>query len=182
VCLPADEELQHDLVGDIHPAGYKHISIVGYSIGSVVALDTLFPPTTTQRTVPAHIDALVTIGCPHDAICCFYRDYFARRSARDDVPKVWVNVFNPVDALSSNFRPDSAIYCDGRPAEADESMNIAVTHKPENRVWNPLGRDKGPTRTQVITWMGLRSHSMYWNRTFDGDHGCIADILDVLLQ
>ena len=183
-------------------AGYKSIIIVGYSIGSVVALDTLFPPTPTPQTVPAQIDALVTIGCPHDTICCFYPQYFTRRSARPDVPGIWVNVFNPVDSLSSNFRPDTAIYHDAvaaavphchlsttrapepgnRAAAALPTMSIAGHIPDDNRVWNPLGRNKGPTLIQVITWMGLRSHSMYWNRTFDDDHGCIGDIIDVLLR
>jgi hypothetical protein len=174
-----------DLLGEAVRVGYTKVSLVGYSMGSVIALDTLFPPAPTNRTIPAQIESLVTIGCPYDSICGLYPTYFAKRSYQPGVPKRWVNVFNPVDVLSSNFRDDSAIYAlDGRHA-APAKLCIAEGRdapKPENLIWNPLGQNKGPTVGQVITWLGLRSHAMYWNSTFQGDHGCVGDIVDVFIE
>lgn len=173
-----------DLLAEAVRVGYTEVSVVGYSMGSVIALDTLFPPAPTDRTIPAQIDSLVTIGCPYDSICGLHPKYFAKRSYRAGVPKRWVNVFNPVDVLSSNFRRDSAIYDLSGHHAAPANQRITEGHdapKPENLIWNPLGQDKGPTLGQVITWLGLRSHAMYWNSTFQGDHGCVGDIIDVLV-
>jgi uncharacterized membrane protein len=173
-----------DLLGEAVRVGYTDVSVVGYSMGSVVALDTLFPPAPTDRTIPAQVDSLITIGCPYDSICGLYPGYFAKRSYRAGVPKRWVNVFNPVDVLSSNFRCDSAIYAPGGLDPALATQCIAEGRdapKPDNLIWNPLGQDRGPTLGQVITWLGLRSHAMYWNSTFQGDHGCVGDIIDVLV-
>ena len=173
-----------DLLAEAMRVGYTEVSIVGYSMGSVIALDTLFPPAPTDRTIPAQIDSLVTIGCPYDSICGLNPKYFAKRSHREGVPKRWVNVFNPVDVLSSNFRRDSAIYDPSGHHAALADHGITEGHdvsKPKNMIWNPLGQNKGPKLSQVITWLGLRSHAMYWNSTFQGDHGCVGDIIDVLV-
>ena len=60
--------------------GYRRIHLLGYSFGSVVAIDALFPP--ERRPTPrfSRIDTLVTIGCPFDLLRSPWPDYFNKRA------------------------------------------------------------------------------------------------------
>ena len=81
---------------------YERIHIVAYSIGSVIALDAVFP-TSPPIQVFRKLDTLTTIGCPGDIIQTFWDDYFQERYNLAGVPRRWINIFIPSDLLASNF-------------------------------------------------------------------------------
>ena len=83
--------------------GYARIHIIGYSFGSIVAVDNLF--TAGRRPIDRfrRIDTLVTIGCPFDIIRTYWPSYFTGRQSTTSETLKWINVYSPIDILSSNF-------------------------------------------------------------------------------
>jgi pimeloyl-ACP methyl ester carboxylesterase len=110
------ELLQH--LGSKPGVDYQKVHLVGYSFGSIVAMDALFQDSEVSRTY-GRLSNLVTIGCPYDFVRTFCRaDYFTgryrweERDVQSDssappqpptVPQSWINVYSPADLLASNF-------------------------------------------------------------------------------
>jgi hypothetical protein len=98
---------------------YTSIHLVGYSFGSVVALDCVYQD---SRVSPAFnkVTSLTTIGCPADFIRTYWRDYFIGRYAPEGgLP--WLNVYAPADVLASNFKDGTGwLACD-----AHEGFGVA---------------------------------------------------------
>jgi hypothetical protein len=88
---------------------YRRVDLAAYSMGSIVAFNTLFPfgnpepPGSPIETV----DTFLTIGCPFDTIRLIRTGYFKNRRTTAGVPRGWVNVYAPNDILGSNFRDDN---------------------------------------------------------------------------
>jgi hypothetical protein len=141
------------------------ITVVGYSFGSVVAVDALFPPRWDVRELAVQqpsrltdaVTRLVTIGWPGSAIELFYRDFY--RDRRLEGP-TWLNVYIPADVLGT----DGATSVD--PPHPPRS-------KPAGAPW-PLGPELRPSRSlrytsETLSWgslvraRGLRSHGGYWD-------------------
>ena len=188
--------------------GYEHVHVLGVSLGSLVALDVLFPTGEANSTVrPGLVETLVTVGCPHDTVRALHPNYFERRGAQKDVPVQWVNILNPLDVLSSNFREDPLCFdLDGGlgapaasgwerwrqihnirrngPASrtpAPPTVSIAG-RMPDNLVWSPTGVWKGPTVWDALTFAGLRAHAMYWESRYRGDVGCLGELGGLLFK
>lgn len=85
------------------------IDVVGYSFGSIVAIDALFPCVQEPPPRLSTIDRLITIACPYDFVRSYWPDYFTRRFSRAGAPPDWVNFYAPSDVLASNFRDDAAV-------------------------------------------------------------------------
>lgn len=134
---------------------YEDVSVMAYSFGSVIALDTIFPMTgSTSFRVSNKITELVTIGCPYDFIHLYWRSYYAHREYTSETIKNWYNIYSTVDILSSNFRKD------GKEAPAQHSVTQNGI-KPTNIPFNVLAEQHyNPIR--VIMLAGLRAHGMYW--------------------
>lgn len=81
---------------------YDRIHIVSYSIGSIIALDSLYPTTTRIKGFD-DVDSLVAVGCPADIIQTYWPDYFKDRFRPDKRTQTWINVFIPSDLFASNF-------------------------------------------------------------------------------
>ncbi|PKB63988.1 MAG: hypothetical protein BZY80_04520 [SAR202 cluster bacterium Io17-Chloro-G2] len=82
--------------------GYHEVHIVSYSMGSIIALDALFPfapPILGFNKVAT----LCTIGCPADVIQTYWPGYFEERHSLKGAPQHWVNIFFPSDLFASNF-------------------------------------------------------------------------------
>jgi hypothetical protein len=92
-------------INDLTDAGWVGpIHLLGYSFGSLIVYETMFPRTTSMAdTVPAGaVKTLTTIGCPLDIVRLYEPDYVGDRTpSRVGIP--WKNVFNPADLLSSNL-------------------------------------------------------------------------------
>ncbi len=154
---------------------YERIHLVGFSFGSVIAIDALYPP---GEDPPPRYDAvheLVTIGCPVDLIRAYRPRYFsAERMERSGVPAHWTNIYIPSDVLGSNFRNDSALDVAefsvmGAPAGGEPGTG----GRPENRV-HLLAAGTGSSGVHgAISWIflaGLNAHVQYWgDRPSDAD-------------
>ena len=155
--------------GPLHP----RIHLLGYSFGTIVALDALFPR--GREPVPrfALVDTLVTVGTPFDAIRSWWPKYFHDREAMQACPRRWLNVYAPADVLGSNFRNDPRL------AEANESVHLpdgSLGPLPTNVVYGV-----GPALDEVgliglITLLGLRAHALYWE-----DEPEAESVYDVLI-
>jgi hypothetical protein len=98
------EQLNQALDG-LGPSGWKGpVHLLGYSFGSLVLFETMFPRTRALRGYPppTKISSLVTIGCPLDVVRLFKPNYVADREARDPALG-WTNVFNEADIFASNL-------------------------------------------------------------------------------
>jgi hypothetical protein len=193
--------------------GYEHVDVLGVSLGSLVALDVLFPTGEAKSTVrPGLVETLVTVGCPHDTVRALHPNYFERRGAQEKVPAVWLNILNPLDVLSSNFRNDPLCFDLARKATAPAdswwrrwrqqrkqqrnlrrngpvsrtpappTVNIAGRMPDKNLVWSPTGAWKGPTIWEALTFAGLRAHAMYWESRYRGDVGCLGELGDLIFK
>ena len=171
-----------DLLEHVAEKGvYRHIHVVAYSFGSIVALDTLFPASRKPGERFRLVHTLVTIGCPFDFFRMFWPDYFQKRQAWPDRPERWFNLYSPVDVLASNFRDDD----EDKPAE----KGIALAdgdRKPENIVYR-----RGPDHISPLAALalaGLRAHTTYWEVEYESEVSCFTDIVltmyagDPLLQ
>jgi len=110
---------------------YRDIHIVGYSFGTIVAMDAIYRPcgggvSTTgdeeqREEVVAvgapppeysHIKSLVTFGCPFDLVRSYMPWYFSndRKRWQDRNSNArWTNIWIPSDVFGSNFRNDSRV-------------------------------------------------------------------------
>ncbi len=108
------------LIDHIAARGYRKIHIVAFSFGTIVALDNLFPTELVAATKIREIHTLVTIGCPFDLVRVFWPDYFTKRATIASVPKLWINVYSPIDIMASNFRNNRGI---GKP-ESENAISL----------------------------------------------------------
>ena len=115
-----------ELIDHIAAQGYRKIHIVAFSFGSIVALDNLFPTELVAAARIREIHTLVTIGCPFDLIRVFWPDYFTKRAIVASAPKLWINVYSPIDIMASNFRNDRDI---GEP-EPKNAIPLGLTRDP----------------------------------------------------
>ncbi len=167
--------------------GYRKVHILGYSFGSLVALDSLFP-----RYKPAlhlsRVDSLVTIGCPFDMVRIFWPAYFTRRQAPEQSAMQWFNIYSRNDVLGSNFRNDNQ----QQPAESlfevvagdrqsPASGAAPVSFSPQNFVYD-LGMEMGkyPLAT-VLTFKGFRAHQLYWEGRGVSELSCFDLVMPDLL-
>ena len=159
---------------------YARIHLIGYSFGSVIALDTLFPKGTAAPLRADKVRTVVTIGCPFDMVRTYWRDYFTERDEPGGRRKWW-NVFNPDDVLSSNFRNDAET--NGAPTEgldlagdrAPDPGGDHVVRPDENIVYNPSGKG-GLTIKGLFALTGLRAHAAYWDDDVDADT-CLIPVM-----
>jgi hypothetical protein len=143
-----DGLLDSDWTGTIH--------VLGYSFGSLVALDALFrvddDASPADDRVRDGVSSLTTIGCPVDAVRLFYPTYFAgRRSRVKGLP--WRNVFIPADVFGSNLN-DKDDLADGSPASAHLFPGAKVTcvRYTDDRL----------SLFNVFALTGFRMHGGYW--------------------
>jgi len=152
---------------------YRHLHVVGYSFGSLIALDALFSHESSgERFRKVH--TLVTIGCPFDFIRTYWPDYFQRRRAWENVPERWINVYAPADVLGSDFRDDPG-------TSATRGIQVegeAGERKPDDNI--PFGRPAPLGAFEWINFVGFRLHTSYWEQ--DAEHGisCFRPIVEKL--
>ena len=133
------------------------ISIVGFSFGSLVAIDTLFPASKAPTARMERVTSLATIGCPFDLVRMLQPHYYENRFAPDGQDRPWINIYDPVDVLGSNFRDD------GKEGSASKGVTIrgtgAVRQPTGNIPWN-----SGQPLTLISGLMlaSVRAHAQYW--------------------
>jgi hypothetical protein len=155
------------------PETTRPVFILGYSLGSLVAIDYLCPRT-SQLELPderhvAAICGLITIGCPLDFIRLYLPQYMANRQPRvQDLP--WTNVFIPADVFGSNMADGDD---DAAPAP-EQAIGVAAM-KPTRIV---------QFTDEKLIWSGIRagrgflSHGGYWS--VPGAGNCLSVVLSTV--
>jgi hypothetical protein len=157
---------------------HGRIDVVSYSLGSIVAMNELFPasePLPSGHAV-ASVNTLVTVGCPFDVVRLLLPRYFKERRPLEGVPQKWLNVYAPDDILGSNFRNDGKV---GPPEDqvlkASSSTATAVQMPaPENIPYLPGGVPAGGGPLA-----GFRVHGSYWGDG-TGEETCWNVLVDRL--
>lgn len=159
---------------------YRHIHVVGYSFGSVVALDLLLPHGLPGARI-SNIEKLVTIGCPFDLIRSFWPDYFRDRERVPERPRWWINVFSPLDVLGSNFRDDARLDQATSGVTLTGEANATVLPN-RNVVYTGGLQVRKPTLSDVVMASGLRAHSMYWLPGSEPETNCFDVVVTELYK
>lgn len=154
---------------------YERITVIAYSFGSIVALDTLFPTTGPPAQSLKPVKQLITIGSPFDFVTALKHTWCDGRHVLPGVPKRWINVFSPIDLMGSNYRDDRAT---DAAAHATRGLGEAageVAVKPTDNIsWN-LGVES--TFTNLLEFHGFASHGLYWGSDRDIEH----NVFDVVV-
>lgn len=141
---------------------YERIDVIAYSFGTLVALDAFFPGGGPANIRLGKVNTFVTIGCPFDFVRTYWPSYFDGRNVDAKPGTEWLNFYSPVDILASNFRGDGEIGPPewGIPTDAPTEGQCKPTNAPYGT--SQSVNDIGPV--QFLTFLGLRSHSLYWGR------------------
>ena len=156
---------------------YRRIHIVGYSFGSIVAMDNLFPMGREPIDRFKRIDTLVTIGCPFDIIRTYWPGYFnGRQSVSGDAMK-WINVYSPIDVLSSNFANGG----NDQPFEQARTEGIGVKVdgqilKPESIEFSERSH-KSLGVIDILMLAGFKAHGHYWGQSPKGEISCFHHVV-----
>jgi pimeloyl-ACP methyl ester carboxylesterase len=135
----------------------SRIHVVGFSFGSLIVLDTLFPA--GNRPAPIQqIPSMVTIGCPFDLIRMLNPPYAESRMAASPTGMKWINIYQPIDVLASNF-------ADGDDVAPIASTGLKLTdgtiRKPDlNLGWNVNTR---LTPANFLMLTSVSTHGQYWD-------------------
>jgi hypothetical protein len=190
---------------------YERIHVVGYSFGSVVALDSLYPFNQEPPGRFSVVDAFVTIACPFDVIRTYFTEYpdppavadpasaarpdppysyFEKRDALPDAPKRWLNIYSLSDVMSSNFRDDERV----------DVASRGIGLRPEGTARRQGAPQPGPLAPQqnvhfvgpynaatttfwdLFTLYGIRSHAGYWGQGNEIEVNCFDVIIPWLYQ
>lgn len=141
------------------------IHLLGYSFGSLVVFDAMFPPAHSRRSADAvaAVRSVTTIGCPLDAVRLFRPAYAAGRDVR--VPAApWRNVFIATDVFGSNLQNG-----DDSNTHGSAALGVGGAEATSIRYL-----DDALTWGAVLKMKGFRSHAGYWGGP---DEGSCFDIL-----
>ncbi len=141
---------------------YDGFEIHGYSFGSIIALDTLFPGKSQQTDFRTsnEITQLVSVGCPYDFIRVYYPYYFANRQDVSSHLKKWYNINCETDILSSNFRND--------PKTGDGDVKVTPGAILVNNIMYDVAPVNGIKFFDYLLLMSFSTHRMYWSEDADG--------------
>jgi hypothetical protein len=126
----------------------------------LVALDVVFPSSKVPEARIGRVDHLVTIGCPFDLVRMVQKKYFRRRYIDGPSNLQWVNIYQPIDVLGSNFRNDQQVdlkaEC-GVSGGANEELLVKPT---TNLAWN---HSQGVGIVGFLMLASLSVHARYWS-------------------
>jgi hypothetical protein len=161
---------------------YSRIHVIGYSFGSIVAVDNLFTAGRSPIERFQKIDTLVTIGCPFDIIRTYWPSYFSGRQSVSSEKLKWINVYSPIDILSSNFANV------GNSEQVDHSQTEGIgvevdgqIHKPQSVSFSP-GTSRSLGLLDIFTLTGFRAHSLYWGEEVKGEITCFHEVVKKMYQ
>jgi hypothetical protein len=145
------------------------VHLLAYSFGSLVAVDSLFPPQSGLRPnerVRLAVATLTTIGCPVDIVRLFRPKYFADRpSARIAGSCTWTYVYNAKDLFASSFADHGDTPGTGKPIELGGRQ--------------PRSLPYGSQRLGVLDLLAVRgfsAHDGYWGGWDEAS--CFDDLVD----
>jgi pimeloyl-ACP methyl ester carboxylesterase len=143
----------------------RQVNIVGYSLGSLVALDYLCPrastsPDSLDKRLQQAVRVVVTIGCPLDFVRLLFPSYTADRLTRTP-DAVWTNIFIPADVFGSNFGDEGD---DEVPQKVAVGAQVGGLRLAENRRYT----DQKLSALNIWGQHGFLSHVGYWDEPTAG--------------
>jgi pimeloyl-ACP methyl ester carboxylesterase len=167
----------------LEPSRRRPVHLVGYSFGSLVALDFLFPQGSVEPDRDGRygaIASLTTIGCPVDFVRLYHPGYladrqtFIRNGEGNEVPFPWQNLFFPADVFGSNFLDDDD-YSDTEEAERAGKHTVTIAgHMPTSHRCS----DVMLTRSDILARKGFSIHADYW--ASPGMSHCLGRVTDIV--
>jgi hypothetical protein len=169
------QTLQDAIDGLIDDGWTAPIHVLGYSFGSLVVVDALFPraggASQPDRLAEA-VRSLTTIGCPADTIQLYFPKHFVDRVA-PTACCAWTNIFIPADVFASNFCNDrddienaaeEATVSEHTRAASDESADMGGTFGIAGvRPTCVKYTDETLSPLSILSLTGFRSHGGYWD-------------------
>ncbi len=159
---------------------YRNVHVMGYSFGSIVAIDALFPQEAAPNRRQQRIHTLITIGCPFDFVRTYWSEYFNGRYGSEKPPR-WINVYTEADVLGSNFMDE-----DGEKGSTPAGVMVDGSTEPRR----PAAGDNVPFGSRMplhqypvveqIYFAGFRVHGQYWDRDTDEGVTCFEPIVSRL--
>lgn len=134
---------------------HERIHVVAYSMGGIIAFDTLFPSTASPAASLDSVKSLVTIGTPYSTVRATRGTYFDRRKSGDP-PSKWINYWAPADLLSSE-RPTLK---DRTPFDAGNNRLTSV----------PYDLPVDLRLPNMLVLYGFSSHALYWGADGEQDN------------
>lgn len=153
---------------------YDRVFLAGYSMGSLLALDTAFDYGATGFPIIEKLSGLVTIGCPFDVVNLYWPDYFHHRIDEFGLSKHWINVAIHGDPISSH-------------SEDGPAMELVLRDGSVIRPSVTLTEESWGERRRSGVWMQLltagvrKLHGSYWDSA-SGQPGCWRVIVPHLLE
>lgn len=140
-----------------------------YSFGSLVALDFLFPySSSVSKNTKRFVKGIITIGTPVEFIEAYYPTFFEDRTPTMESLITWLNVYSVSDALATNFRNDTqratALFGIKNLQIIPTNINFEVVKVGDYNIW------------QFLTLVAIKAHSMYWDSDPNGQ-SCLREIV-----
>jgi hypothetical protein len=155
---------------------YSSVHVIGYSFGSVIVLDSLFPENSEPGPRFQRIKKIVTIGCPFDFIRTYWLDYFEKRASIEGVPHGWLNIYAPADILSSDFKDvDSG----GGGTDRGVGIKSGGVKRPDNFSYGHSKSLSDYGWVERLMLIGFRNHDRYWE---NGSAGCFREVVRELYK
>ena len=167
-------QLEH-LLDHIQAKDYARVIVIGYSFGSIIALDNFFPRQREPATRIRQVDTFITIGSPFEILRVFWPKYFTDRHIDKDITHRWINVFSPDDILGSDIT-------ERFPIQSTEGEAQGFPEK-DNRILfkvGPLRRRYSLLDTIVLA--GLDEHTFYWGDEFEFERSVFDDVVNKVYQ
>jgi pimeloyl-ACP methyl ester carboxylesterase len=158
---------------------YRHVHLLGYSFGSIVAIDALFPRELAVGRKMKRVDTLVTIGCPFDFVRTYWPKYFQARQAAADVPRRWLNVYCELDVLGSNFLDEDATTQATERGIEIQNQGQRRPREQDNLAFGPSA-EEDRSLWEYAGFIGFRTHSVYWDRDSENALSCFEPIVQTL--
>lgn len=150
-----------DAVDGLRDNGWTgKLHLLGYSFGSLVLFDAMFPMDSASRAAQPvdGVASLTTIGCPIDAVRLFWPSYTSADRTPRCVGLPWSNVFIATDVFGSNLA-DGQDQNEGPVADA---LGITGANATSIRY---LEEELG--LISVLKIRGFTTHSGYWGTATD---------------
>ncbi|WP_310557570.1 hypothetical protein [Flavobacterium sp.] len=137
------------------------IHIHSYSLGSILALDLLYPiGNVPSINTKKSIELFITIGTPYEFIKAYYTNFYTNRCLEMDEKLKWINVYSISDALATNFKKDGTI---GESEFGIEGSSL----KPININYE-ISPIQDFSLINFITLYHLKIHQYYWDASTNG--------------
>lgn len=143
---------------------YRRVHVIGYSFGSLVAIDSIYRAEEVPGPRLAQIHTLFTIACPFDLTRLFWARHFTSRHVAGG-PRQWLNVVSKGDPFASTFRDDEDLTLPATHGVELATPDPAVVVKPTNLPFPAGPVQPGGWLLSVLLLRGLRDHLKYWDST-----------------